>query len=158
MAGDSAIRAKMAQLAEIIRDHQYRYYVLDKPTVEDAVYDSLFSELKELEFKNPDLITQNSPTQRVGGQPLDSFAKVEHNKRMFSLNDIFNSSEFQTWIDRIAKIYPVVNQSKLWADIKMDGLACSLIYQDGYLVRAVTRGDGFVGEDVTNNIKTIKFC
>ncbi|MEI6237494.1 MAG: NAD-dependent DNA ligase LigA [Candidatus Saccharibacteria bacterium] len=152
----SEAESRIKILRQQLNEYAYQYYVLDKPTIEDAVYDSLFGELKKLESAYPNLIAPDSPTQRVGGQPLDSFAKVKHNKRMFSLNDIFDSSEFQTWIDRIAKINPIVNQSKLWADIKMDGLACSLIYQDGYLLRAVTRGDGFVGEDVTNNIKTIK--
>ena len=109
----SEAESRIDKLRQQLNEYAYQYYVLDKPTVEDAVYDSLFNELKRLESINPGLITPDSPTQRVGGQPLDSFIKVEHGKRMFSLNDIFDTSEFQEWIDRIAKINPIVKQSKL---------------------------------------------
>jgi DNA ligase (NAD+) len=115
----------------------------------------LFAELKKLEEQHPELITSDSPTQRVGGAPLESFKKVEHLTRMVSLNDIFELSEIKKWIERITKLESSVSNSEFWADIKMDGLACSLVYQNGLLETAVTRGDGFVGEDVTMNVKTL---
>jgi DNA ligase (NAD+) len=152
----SEVKSRIVKLRKLLNEYSYQYHVLDKPTVKDAVYDSLFSELKQLEAENPRLVTKDSPTQRIGGKPKDSFVKVEHASRMLSLNDVFDASEIQAWIERIAKIDVSVKKAKIWVDIKMDGLACSLIYLDGLLDIAITRGDGFVGEDVTSNIKTIK--
>lgn len=143
------------KLKSQLNQYSYEYHVLDKPTVEDAVYDSLFTKLKILEKENPSLISADSPTQRVGNKLKGGFRKVKHNTRMFSLDDVFDEQEVLEWQKRIIKLDPAVQNAELFADIKMDGLACSLIYIDGILAQGVTRGDGFVGEDVTSNIRTI---
>lgn len=145
---------RVQELRELLNKYSYEYHVLDAPTVTDAVYDSLFGELKQLEAENPVLITPDSPTQRVGNELKGGFTKVEHSSRMLSLNDVFDTSEVEAWVKRMDKLLPG-NTHEFFADIKMDGLACALIYQDGVLVQAVTRGDSFVGEDVTNNVRTI---
>lgn len=142
------------ELREIIARYSYEYHVLDTPSVTDAVYDSLFGELKRIEAEHPDLITSDSPTQRVGNQLLGGFKKVQHSSRMISLNDVFDRSEVEAWVERMDKLLPG-RQHEYFADIKMDGLACALIYQDGTLIQAVTRGDSYVGEDVTMNVRTI---
>lgn len=135
--------------------YSYEYYVLDAASVSDAVYDGLMRELKSLEALYPDLITSDSPTQRVGGEPIKGFTKVRHATRMISLNDVFNQEDVEAWVKRTEKLAPG-SHHEYSAEIKMDGLACSLIYEDGILVRAVTRGDSLVGEDVTMNVRTIK--
>jgi len=147
---------QIKKLRDQLNKYSYEYYVLDKPTVPDPVYDALFAQLKKLEEEHPEYISVDSPTQRVGGQALDSFKKVEHRTRMVSLNDIFEDTEINKWIQRISKLEPASETSDFWGDIKMDGLACSLIYEDGILKKAVTRGDGLIGEDVTANCKTVK--
>lgn len=133
----------------------YGYYALDAPSVEDAIYDSLFSELKQIETEHPELITTDSPTQRVGAKPVKGFEKFTHSSRMTSLLDCFGDDEVKAWFERIKKLDPKVTSSDFWIDSKKDGLACSLHYIDGKLVRAVTRGDGYVGEVVTSNVRTI---
>ncbi len=143
------------QLRELLSSYSYEYHVLDAPSVNDAVYDSLFGELKEIEAAHPELITQDSPTQRVGNELLGGFKKVTHSSRMLSLNDVFDRREVEAWVARTDKLLPGTKH-EFFADIKMDGLACALIYQDGLLVQAVTRGDSFVGEDITHNVRTIK--
>lgn len=147
---------RIAALRKQISQYDYEYHVLDAPTVSDAVWDGLFAELKKLEAQNPELITTDSPTQRLRGDILKGFKKVTHKSRMVSLNDVFSAKEVQAWLDRISKLDDQVKTADFWAEIKMDGLACSIIYEDGMLARAVTRGDGFVGEDVTSNVKTIR--
>jgi DNA ligase (NAD+) len=121
----------------------------------EAAADSLKHELSQLETEFPELITPDSPTQRVAGAPLPGFTQVEHSSRMLSLNDVFDEAELRAWEERVKKLVPPGAKLGYFADIKMDGLACALHYQDGVLVRGVTRGDGFVGEDVTANIRTI---
>ncbi|MCA9301093.1 NAD-dependent DNA ligase LigA [Candidatus Saccharibacteria bacterium] len=143
------------QLKTQLNTYSYEYYTLEKPTVSDAVYDGLFKELEQLEEDHPDLVSLDSPTQRVGNELIEGFKKVRHQQRMLSLNDIFDKEGIETWINRVNKLIQG-NSNKLFADIKMDGLACALIYQNGHLVQAVTRGDSFVGEDVTTNIRTIR--
>lgn len=148
-------KAERAQeLRSLLSKYSYEYHVLDTPTVSDAVYDSLMGELKGLEAEDSSLITPDSPTQRVGNELLGGFKKVQHRSRMLSLNDVFDVSEVEAWVVRMDKLLPGVKH-EFFADIKMDGLACALIYEDGVLVQAVTRGDSFVGEDVTNNVRTI---
>jgi DNA ligase (NAD+) len=142
------------ELRQLLSGYSYQYHVLDQPTVSDAVYDSLMSELKKIEADHPELITVDSPTQRVGSELLGGFQKVTHRSRMLSLNDVFDVSEIEAWVVRMDKILPGKTH-QFFADIKMDGLACALIYEDGLLTQAVTRGDSFVGEDVTNNVRTI---
>lgn len=146
---------RAAELRAVLSQYSYAYHVLDSPEVDDAVYDSLFGELKAIEAAHPELIIADSPTQRVGGQLLDGFQKVRHNTRMLSLNDVFDRGEVEAWVGRMDKLLPG-RTHEFFADIKMDGLACALTYHDGVLVQAVTRGDSFVGEDVTANVRTIK--
>lgn len=146
---------RVRELRDLLNKYSYEYYVNDKPSVSDAIYDSLMDELKKIESSNPELITIDSPTQRVGNKLLDGFQKVRHQRRMVSLNDVFDKSEIEAWIKRTDKLMPG-QRHEFFTDIKMDGLACALIYIDGVLAQAVTRGDSFVGEDVTNNVRTIK--
>ena len=142
-------------LLELLNRYSFEYHTLDNPSVPDSVYDSLFSELKKIEAKNPDIISKNSPTQRVGNVAKGGFNKVAHASRMLSLNDIFSSKEIFDWFERIKKLEPNIEED-FFVDIKMDGLACSLIFENGEFVRAATRGDSFIGEDVSSNIRTIK--
>ena len=146
---------RVRELRDLLNKYSYEYYVNDKPSVSDAIYDSLMDELKKIESSNPELITIDSPTQRVGNKLLDGFQKVRHERRMVSLNDVFDKSEIEAWIERTDKLMPG-HKHEFFTDIKMDGLACALIYIDGVLTQAVTRGDSFIGEDVTNNVRTIK--
>jgi DNA ligase (NAD+) len=146
---------RLAELKQLMAKYSYEYYVLDAPSMSDAVYDGLMRELKKLEEDHPELITPDSPTQRVGGQPLDKFAKIRHSSRMLSLNDVFSREDVEAWVKRTQKLMPG-RSHEYFCDIKMDGLACALVYQDGKLVQAVTRGDGTTGEDVTTNVRTIK--
>ncbi len=147
---------RIEKLRELINDYRYHYHVLDESTMSEAAADSLKHELTMLETEYPELITPDSPSQRVAGAPLSGFKQVEHSSRMLSLNDVFDEAEIIAWRDRVVKLLPTGAKLELFADIKMDGLACALIYQDGLLARGVTRGDGFVGEDVTANIRTIE--
>jgi DNA ligase (NAD+) len=145
---------RVKELRELLNTYSYEYHVLDAPSVSDAVYDGLFQELKKLEAEHPELVTRDSPTQRVGNKLLAGFKKVTHQRRMISLNDVFSVEDVKAWVLRMDKLLPGATH-EFFADIKMDGLACSLLYQDGLLTQAVTRGDSFVGEDVTENIRTI---
>ncbi len=149
-------QSRIIKLRELINDYRYHYHVLDKSIMSEAAADSLKHELSELEAKFPDLITADSPSQRVAGAPLPGFTSVRHSRRMLSLNDVFNEEETLNWENRIAKLLPAGTKLEYFADVKMDGLAASLIYQDGKLERAITRGDGFFGEDVTSNVRTIE--
>lgn len=151
----AAAEKRLHELRQLMAKYAYEYYVLDNPSVSDAVYDGLMQELKKLESENPDLITPDSPTQRVGGKPIAGFKKVQHSSRMLSLNDMFNREDVEAWVKRIDKILPG-QQHEFSAEVKMDGLACALVYENGRLVQALTRGDGFIGEDVTENVRTIK--
>ena len=147
---------RIAKLRELINDYRYHYHVLDESIMSEAAADSLKHELAVLEEQYPELITPDSPTQRVAGKPLDKFKKVKHEKRMISLADVFSREEVLSWISRNEKLVPGGKIKEFFTDIKMDGLACALKYRDGVLVQAVTRGDGLVGEDVTLNVKTIE--
>ena len=147
---------RILKLKELINDYRYHYHVLDESTMSEAAADSLKHELALLESEYPDLITPDSPTQRVAGRALDKFEKVRHEKRMISLADVFSEEEVRDWIKRNEKLVPGGEIREFFTDIKMDGLACSLKYRDGVFVQAVTRGDGMVGEDVTLNVKTIQ--
>lgn len=149
------VQLRINDLKKIIQQYSYEYHVLDSPSVTDAIYDGLFNELKKLEAKHPEFLTSDSPTQRIGNTPLDKFEKVTHSKRMTSLNDVFDKADVEAWVKRIEKL-AVGQKHEFFTDIKMDGLACALIYEDGLFTQAVTRGDGFVGEDVTSNVRTIK--
>lgn len=146
---------RINELRSLLNQYSYEYHVLDDPSVSDAVYDGLFSELKKLEETHPELITTDSPTQRVGNELREGFNKVRHSSRMLSLNDVFDACEVEAWVLRMDKLLPG-RTHEFFADIKKDGLACSLVYEDGVFVQAVTRGDSFIGEDVTANVRTIK--
>lgn len=154
-AAKNSAKDRLTKLKEQLNQYSYEYHVLDKPSVSDAVYDGLMQELKALEDEHPELITPDSPTQRVGNELLGGFSKVRHSTRMLSLNDVFSEADVEAWVKRMEKQIPG-SKHEYSAELKMDGLACALVYQDGVFAQAVTRGDGFVGEDVTNNIRTIK--
>ncbi|MBQ3430889.1 NAD-dependent DNA ligase LigA [Candidatus Saccharibacteria bacterium] len=149
-------KARIEKLRELINDYRYHYHVLDESIMSEAAADSLKHELSKLEEEFPDLITPDSPTQRVAGKPLDKFEKVAHKKRMISLADVFSEEEIKDWISRNEKLIPGGKITEFFTDIKMDGLACALKYKNGLFVQAVTRGDGLVGEDVTLNVRTIE--
>jgi len=147
------------KLRQTIDDYRYRYHVLDDPTVTDEIYDSLMDELRQLEARYPQLRTVDSPTQRIGGKPLAAFKKVRHKKRQWSLNDAFDFEEVKKWEERIRKILDkkkVGEKLEYTVEVKIDGLKIILDYEKGILKRGSTRGDGVIGEDVTENIKTIQ--
>ena len=150
-----AAEQRIVKLRDLINDYRYHYHVLDESIMSEAAADSLKHELSQLEEQFPDLITPDSPTQRVAGKALSKFTKVQHQTRMISLQDVFDREEVAAWIQRMKKVRQDITEEFL-CDIKMDGLACALIYEDGVLTRAVTRGDGLVGEDVTMNVRTIQ--
>jgi DNA ligase (NAD+) len=150
----SQANERIEKLRGLIRDYRYHYHVLDESTMSEAAADSLKHELSLLEAEFPELITADSPTQQVAGAPLPGFTQVTHSQRMLSLNDVFNREEVEAWITRTDKLAPG-RSHEYFTDIKMDGLACALVYQDGVFTQAVTRGDGLVGEDVTMNVRTI---
>ena len=142
-----------AELSALISDAQFRYYVLDAPTMSDGEFDGFLRELQALEDRYPPLVTPDSPTQRVGGGFATEFAAVEHAERMLSLDNVFSADELATWLERTQRD---AGAPVSWlTELKIDGLAINLSYENGYLVRAATRGDGRVGEDVTLNVRTI---
>ena len=143
---------RIIELRKLLKQYSYEYYTLDKPTIPDSEYDQLFRELEDLEAKHPELFDPDSPTQRVGGTVLSEFTKIAHDKPMLSLGDVFSYDELRDWAKKITDIYPSV---EFCVEYKIDGLAMCLVYEDGLLKQAVTRGDGVVGEDVTNNVRTI---
>ena len=148
-------RERAEKLKAEINHHRYLYHVLDKPEISDLAWDSLKHRLLKLEEQFPDLITPDSPTQRVGGKPLPFFKKVAHQVPMLSLEDIFNIEEFSDWVKRIEKLSPN-DKIDFFGELKIDGFAVSLIYEKGVLKIGSTRGDGQTGEDVTENLKTIE--
>ena len=152
----SAAKARIEKLKELINDYRYHYHVLDESIMSEAAADSLKHELSQLEEQYPEFITPDSPTQRVAGKPLDKFQKVTHASRMISLADVFSESEIRDWVARNYKLVDQGIEFTFFTDIKMDGLAMSLHYENGIFQQAVTRGDGLVGEDVTMNVKTIQ--
>ncbi len=148
------IQKRILKLRDVINEHRYRYHVLDKPTMSDVALDSLKHELAELERRYPELITPDSPTQRVGGKALDKFEKIRHKRPMLSLEDAFSEEELGSWQERIQRIIPS-QKFDYFTELKVDGFAVSLIYKKGIFIQGATRGDGKVGEDVTQNLKTI---
>ena len=147
---------RIIELRRTINDHNYNYYVLDNPIISDIEYDTLLRELDTLETKRPDLITTDSPTQRVGAAPLAAFTSVEHSIPMLSLENAMNSDELIAYYDRSKKGLGEIGDIQFVAEPKLDGIGVELIYQDGSLIRGLTRGDGTMGEDITQNIKTIR--
>lgn len=156
MENKTDVLSKMEQLRERIRHHNFRYYALDDPEVSDAEYDALFRELAALEKDHPVLITPDSPTQRIGFAPLDKFQSFEHTVPMLSLENGMAESEVLDFEGRVKKLLSFSGEIRYVAEPKMDGLAIEIIYREGELLRAGTRGDGYSGEDVTPNVKTIR--
>src|SRR3989344_5234720 len=148
-------KKRIEKLKKEVEHHRYLYHVLDRQEISDAALDALKHELYKLEQQFPDLISKDSPTQRVGGKALDAFKKMAHQTPMLSIEDVFSNDELLDWQKRVQKLVPQA-KFEYYAEIKMDGLAIALIYEDGILIQAATRGDGKVGEDVTQNIKTIE--
>jgi DNA ligase (NAD+) len=146
-------RREAVELAEVIREHQFAYYVRDAPTVSDGEYDALLRRLEELEEAHPGLRTPDSPTQTVGGTFSTEFGAVDHLERMLSLDNIFTPAELEAWAERVAR--SVGEGVHYLCELKIDGLAVNLLYERGRLTRAATRGDGVTGEDVTNNVRTV---
>ncbi|MCG8513489.1 MAG: NAD-dependent DNA ligase LigA [Halanaerobiales bacterium] len=149
------LTSRLEQLRDKIRYHEYRYFVLDSPEISDAEFDQLIKELQRLEAQNPQLITPDSPTQRVGGEPLPGFRKVEHKRQMLSLDNAFNASGIINFANRIYRLAGS-EQLDFVVEHKIDGLSAILTYQAGILIQGATRGNGLIGEDVTENIKTIR--
>jgi DNA ligase (NAD+) len=149
------VRARVTELREEIDRHNYRYYVLDEPTIPDVEYDRLMAELRALEEAYPELVTADSPTQRVGAAPLGSFAEVRHVLPMLSLDNAFTDEDVRDFDRRIRERLGEDSISYA-AEPKVDGLAVSLRYENGELVCGATRGDGFTGEDITHNVRTIR--
>jgi DNA ligase (NAD+) len=158
MPASPAIRKKVEQLREQIRHHNYRYHVLDNPEVPDVEYDRLMRELQELEGAHPEIVTSDSPTQRVGDTPLSSFRTVPHRVPMLSLENAFSAEELRDFHRRVISRLDLDEKSPLRysAEPKLDGAAVSILYEDGVLVRGATRGDGSMGEDITHNVRTIE--
>jgi DNA ligase (NAD+) len=147
-------RTRIKKLRDEINHHRYLYHVLNKEDISALALDSLKHELSLLEEEYPDLVTPDSPTQRVAGKALKIFKKARHSSPMLSLKDAFSDSDLYAWESRIKKL--TISQFSFYSELKVDGLAVSLIYKDGLFVRGATRGDGLIGEDVTQNLKTIE--
>ena len=152
---DREVRDRLEQLRKDINYHNNRYYALDDPVISDAEYDNLMRSLNELEAQYPELIIPESPTQRIGASPAEGFPEVRHSVPMLSLQNAFNFQELQAWYNRVNGLLEGADFNMV-CELKIDGLAVSLIYKDGRLVRGATRGDGFRGEDVTGNLRTVK--
>jgi DNA ligase (NAD+) len=155
MKDASESKQRIAELRETINHHNHRYYVLDNPEISDAEYDELMKELRQLESERPELVTTDSPTQRVGAPPVEAFGVVEHREPLLSLANAFSYEELAAWHNRVSKLLGG-RQFDLVCEPKIDGLAVALTYVDGLLVTGATRGDGYRGENITQNLKTIR--
>jgi DNA ligase (NAD+) len=151
----SAIEKKIEALREKIRHHEYRYYVLDDPEISDADFDVLMNSLKRLEAEHPELITPDSPTQRVGGKPREGFVKAKHSSPMLSLDNAYSEEELRDWERRVHELSGRTDLEYM-CELKLDGMSLALVYSDGRLERGITRGDGTTGEDVTLNVRTVR--
>ena len=143
------------QLRKQLDRYNYHYYVLDDPLVPDAEYDRLFAELQHIESTHPELVTVDSPTQRVGDRPLEAFTQVQHRVPMLSLNNAFDEEEMRAFDQRVRDRLATADAIQYACEPKLDGIAVSLLYRDARLVQASTRGDGSTGEDITQNVRTI---
>jgi DNA ligase (NAD+) len=150
-----AIKKKIEALREKIRHHEYLYYVLDNPELTDAQFDKLMNELKRLEAEHPELITPDSPTQRVGGKPREGFVKAKHSSPMLSLDNAYSEDELRDWERRVQELSGRTDLEYM-CELKLDGMSLALVYRDGGLERGITRGDGSIGEDVTLNVRTVR--
>ena len=152
---------RIQELRDELRHHEHLYYVMDAPEITDAQYDALTNELRALEAEHPELVTADSPTQRVGGKPKEGFAKVAHSRPMLSLDNAYNEDELRAWEQRVRGALPASEKVRYVCELKLDGLSLALQYGAGAqgssaLERGVTRGDGTIGEDVTSNVRTIR--
>ena len=152
---DENVISRVAELRKVLNYHNYRYYVLDAPEISDYDYDRLFQELKQIEEDYPELVTPDSPTHRIGGDPADGFVQVEHRHTMMSLGNVFDDESLEAWHRRVKNLLDDADFS-MTCELKIDGLAVSLVYENGVFVQGATRGNGFVGENVTQNLKTIR--
>ncbi len=150
------IQQRVKELRQLLQQAGYAYYVLDVPILEDAVYDQLYRELQTLEAEHPDLVTPDSPTQRVGERPATQFQSVRHNIPLYSLENAFNLEEFAAWQERWRRVEPDATHFAYVCELKIDGSALALTYENGVLVRGATRGDGVTGEEITQNVRTIR--
>jgi DNA ligase (NAD+) len=150
------VKQRIEKLKVLINKYRYHRLVLDKPLIEESVEDSLKKELFDLEQEFPDLVTSDSPTQRVAGKPLKKFEKFPHPQRMFSFNDAFSEEDMSDWEERLKRLDPRATESGYYCELKIDGLAIELVYEDGILKVGATRGDGMIGENVTQNLKTVE--
>src|SRR6201998_4775885 len=148
------VAAKIEALRQKIRHHEYRYFVRDDPEISDFDFDKLVEQLKKLEAEHPDLITPDSPTQRVGGKPREGVVKVAHSSPMLSLDNTYNEEELRGWERRVHELSGREDVDYV-CELKLDGMSLALTYEDGKLARGVTRGDGTTGEDVTLNVRTV---
>jgi DNA ligase (NAD+) len=150
-----SVKRQIEELRETIRHHEHLYYVMDAPELPDAEFDRLMQELKKLEAVHPELVTRDSPSQRVGGKPLEGFPKVQHSRPMLSLDNAYNEEELREW-DR--RVHELAGNEKLEyvCELKLDGMSLALTYQGGHLLKGATRGDGTIGEDVTSNVRTMR--
>ena len=151
----SALKKKIESLRQKIRHHEYLYYVQDKPELTDAEFDKLMNELKRIEAEHPELVTQDSPTQRVGGKPREGFVKAKHSSPMLSLDNAYSEEELRDWERRVHELSGR-DDVEYMCELKLDGMSLALVYADGRLERGITRGDGSVGEDVTLNVRTVR--
>src|SRR6202007_2120536 len=149
------VSAKIEALREKIRHHEYRYFVLDDPEISDFNFDKLVEQLKKLEAEHPELVTPDSPTQRVGGKPREGVVKVAHSSPMLSLDNTYNEDELRDWERRVHELSGRKDVDYV-CELKLDGMSLALVYENGKLARGVTRGDGTTGEDVTLNIRTVR--
>ncbi|NET54599.1 MAG: NAD-dependent DNA ligase LigA, partial [Merismopedia sp. SIO2A8] len=152
------IKQRVQELRQLLQKASYAYYALDAPVMEDAVYDQLYRQLQELEITYPELIVPESPTQRVGEEPASEFSSVRHNIPLYSLENAFNLEEFSQWQQRWQRHLSDNSavDAEYVCELKIDGSALALTYEQGILVRGVTRGDGITGEDITQNVRTIR--
>jgi DNA ligase (NAD+) len=155
MANVNKVKQRITELREIINHHNYRYYVLDSPEISDSEYDELMKELRQLEAEHPELVTPDSPTQRIGAPPVEAFGVVEHPQPLLSLANAFSFEELEAWHKRVSNLLGR-RQFDLVCEPKIDGLAVSLTYVDGLFVTGATRGDGYRGENITQNLKTVR--
>src|SRR5919205_2380398 len=150
------VRGRIEDLREQIRKHNRLYYVEDAPEISDAEYDALYKELDDLEAAHPELVTPDSPTQRVGGEPLEGFEEVRHAIPMLSLANARETEELREWHARVRRLLGPDEEPRYVTELKIDGLAVSLRYENGRFVQGATRGNGVVGEDVTANLRTVR--
>src|SRR5271170_6360509 len=149
------VEKKIEFLREKIRHHEYLYYVVDNPEISDGDFDKLIRQLKDLEAEHPELVTPDSPTQRVGGKPREGFVKAKHSSPMLSLDNAYSEDELRDWERRVHELTGRTDLEYM-CELKLDGMSLALVYSDGRLERGITRGDGSVGEDVTLNVRTVR--